>query len=47
MHALHRVLLDQSVREKLKVRGALQAQRFSWDDSVRRMLSVYHEVVQK
>jgi len=46
MHALHRVLLDQPVREKLKARGILQAQKFSWDDSVRRMLEVYHEVVQ-
>src|SRR5271169_2682487 len=47
MHALHRVLLDQAVRDKLKARGVLQAQHFSWDDSVRRMLQVYHEVVQK
>ena len=47
MHALHRVLLDQPVREKLKTRGALQAQKFSWDDSVRRMLEVYHEVVRR
>ena len=47
MHALHRVLLDQPVREKLKARGALQAQKFSWDESVRRMLAVYHEVVRK
>lgn len=47
MHALHRVLLDQPVREKLKARGVLQAQKFSWDDSVRRMLEVYHEVVQR
>ncbi len=46
MHALHRVLLDQPVREKLKARGIEQAQKFSWDDSVRRMLRVYHEVVQ-
>ncbi len=46
-HALHRVLLDQTVREKLKSRGVLQAQKFSWDESVRRMLAVYHEVVQK
>ena len=46
MHALHRVLLDQTVREKLKARGVLQAHRFSWDDSVRRMLKVYHDVVQ-
>jgi len=47
MHALHRVLLDQPVREKLKARGILQAQKFSWDDSVRRMLEVYHGVVQR
>lgn len=47
MHALHRVLLDQPVREKLKARGVLQAQKFSWDDSVRRMLEVYYEVVRK
>src|SRR5271166_5094608 len=46
-HALHRVLLDQGVREKLKSRGMLRAQKFSWDDSVRRMLAVYHEVVEK
>ncbi len=46
-HALHRVLLDQAVREKLKARGVLQAHKFSWDDSVRRMLEVYYEVVQK
>ena len=45
MHALHRVLCDRSVREKLKARGMLQAQQFSWDNSVRRMLEVYHEVV--
>ena len=46
-HALHRVLLDQTVREKLKSRGMLRVRKFSWDDSVRRMLAVYHEVVQK
>jgi glycosyltransferase involved in cell wall biosynthesis len=46
-HALQRVLLDQAVREKLKLRGVLQAQKFSWDAGVRRMLAVYHEVVHK
>jgi glycosyltransferase involved in cell wall biosynthesis len=45
MHALHKVLIDQGVREKLKSRGVLQAQRFSWENSVRRMLEVYGEVV--
>jgi glycosyltransferase involved in cell wall biosynthesis len=47
MHALHRVLLDPVVREKLKVRGIEQAQKFSWDDSVRQMLQVYREVAQR
>ncbi|MGA9564899.1 MAG: glycosyltransferase family 1 protein [Candidatus Korobacteraceae bacterium] len=45
MHALHRVLLDQGVREKLKARGLEQAQKFSWENSVRHMMQVYHEVV--
>src|SRR5208337_2737627 len=44
MHALHRVLLDQSVRDRLKARGILQAQKYSWDAGVRRMLEVYREV---
>jgi glycosyltransferase involved in cell wall biosynthesis len=44
--ALHRVLVDQNLREKLKSRGAEQAQKFSWEDSVGRMLNVYHEVAQ-
>src|SRR5271167_1824262 len=46
MKALHRVLLDQSVREKLKARGVEQAGKFSWDASVQRMLQVYREVAQ-
>jgi glycosyltransferase involved in cell wall biosynthesis len=45
MHALHRVLVDQAVREKLKARGVVQAQKFSWDESVRHMMQAYHEVV--
>ena len=44
MRALHRVLLDQSLREKLKQRGQEQSKRFSWDSSVRRILTVYEEV---
>jgi glycosyltransferase involved in cell wall biosynthesis len=47
MKALHRVLLDQSVRGKLKARGLEQASKFSWDASVRRMLEVYREVAQQ
>jgi len=42
--ALYRVLLDQNLREKLKARGVEQAQKFSWDESVGRMLKVYKEV---
>ena len=44
MRALHRVLLDQPLREKLKARGLQQAEKFSWDASVRRMLEIYREV---
>jgi len=44
MRALHRVLVDQALREKLKQRGYEQAQKFSWDASARQILSVYEEV---
>ena len=41
MHALHRVLLDQALRDLLKTRGFAQASKFTWDDSVRKILQVY------
>ncbi len=44
MRATHRVLVDQALREKLKVRGYERAKHFSWDDSARRILKVYREV---
>ena len=44
--ALYRVLVDQNLREKMKARGVEQARKFSWEDSVGRMLKVYHEVAQ-
>jgi len=44
MRALHRVLLDQSVRDRLKQRSYEQAKKFSWDASARRILQVYEEV---
>jgi len=44
MRALHRVLLDQPLRERLKQRGYEQAQRFSWEASVARLLEIYQEV---
>jgi glycosyltransferase involved in cell wall biosynthesis len=44
MKALHRVLVDQPLREKLKQRGYEQVKRFSWHESARRILAVYEEV---
>ena len=44
MRALHRVLLDQSIRDKIKQRGYEQGKKFSWDASARRILEVYAEV---
>jgi glycosyltransferase involved in cell wall biosynthesis len=43
--ALHRVLTDQALRDRLKDRGYEQAARFSWEISVRRILDVYRQVV--
>jgi glycosyltransferase involved in cell wall biosynthesis len=45
MRALHRVLLDQPLREKMKERSYRQAEKFSWDKSVRRILQVYQQVL--
>ena len=44
MRALHRVLLDQPLRDRLKERGYEQAKRFSWDAAAQQILRVYHEV---
>jgi len=44
MRAVHRVLVDQGLREKMKRRSLDQSQRFSWENSARRVLQVYHEV---
>ena len=44
MRGLHRVLLDQALREKLKQRGYEQVKKFSWDDSARKILKVYQQV---
>lgn len=46
MRALHRVLLDQALREKMKERSHRQAAKFSWEKSVRRIMEVYREVLQ-
>jgi glycosyltransferase involved in cell wall biosynthesis len=47
MHALHRVLVDQPLREVLKQRGYAQAKKFSWDASVSRILQVYEQAACK
>ena len=44
MRALHRVLLDQAVREKIRQRGYEQVRKFSWDSSAQRIFEVYREV---
>ena len=45
MRALHRVLLDQALRDRMKERGYQQAAKFSWETSVRRILEAYGQVV--
>jgi glycosyltransferase involved in cell wall biosynthesis len=44
MRALHRVLVDQSLRDRLKQRGYEQAARFSWETSARSLLDVYRQL---
>jgi glycosyltransferase involved in cell wall biosynthesis len=44
MRALHRVLTDNALRDRMKERSYQQAMRFSWEISVRRVLDVYREV---
>ena len=45
MRALHRVLLDQPLREKMKERSYRQAAKFSWEKSVLRIVDAYQEVL--
>jgi glycosyltransferase involved in cell wall biosynthesis len=44
MRALHRVLTDPSLRERMRERGYQQAAKFSWETSVRRILEVYRQI---
>jgi glycosyltransferase involved in cell wall biosynthesis len=44
MRALHRVLIDQPLREKMKQRGYEQVQKFSWDLAARQVLRIYKEI---
>jgi len=45
MRALHRVLMEQPLREKMKERSYRQVKKFSWEKSVRRIMDVYQEVL--
>ncbi|MFZ0862107.1 MAG: glycosyltransferase family 1 protein [Candidatus Sulfotelmatobacter sp.] len=47
MRALHRVLMDQSLRNRMKERGYQQAAKFSWETSVRRILEAYGQIVHR
>jgi glycosyltransferase involved in cell wall biosynthesis len=47
MRALHRVLMDQGLRERMKERGYKQVTKFSWENSVRRVLDVYGQVARR
>jgi glycosyltransferase involved in cell wall biosynthesis len=42
--ALQKALLDPALRGRMKERGYQQAQRFSWTNSVERILAIYREV---
>jgi glycosyltransferase involved in cell wall biosynthesis len=44
MWALHRSLVDQALREKIRLRGYEQAQKYSWDASAQQVLRVYEQV---
>jgi glycosyltransferase involved in cell wall biosynthesis len=46
MRALHRVLVDKPLRDRMKERGYQQAKKFSWEISVRRVLDVYRQIAQ-
>jgi glycosyltransferase involved in cell wall biosynthesis len=42
--SLQKALLDPALRARMKERGYQQAQRFSWTNSVERILAIYREV---
>jgi len=44
MRALHRTLMDQGLRDRMKERGYQQAAKFSWETSVRRILEAYGQI---
>jgi glycosyltransferase involved in cell wall biosynthesis len=44
MRALERVLIDQALREKMRLRGYEQVKKFSWKNSAEAILKAYGEV---
>ena len=38
--------MDQGLRERMKERGYKQVTKFSWENSVQRVLDVYRQVAQ-
>jgi glycosyltransferase involved in cell wall biosynthesis len=44
MRALHRVLVDKPLRDRMKERSYHQAGKFSWEKSVRQIMNVYAQV---
>src|SRR4029077_4516000 len=44
MRALERVLIDQSLREKMRQRGYEQVKKFSWKNSAEAILGAYEQV---
>jgi glycosyltransferase involved in cell wall biosynthesis len=47
MRALHRVLTDEALRERMQERGYRQVTKFSWEKSVRHLLDTYGEVAER
>jgi len=45
--AMFRVLTDQPLRDKMKIAGKAQAEKFSWETSVSRMIEVYEDIVRR
>jgi len=44
MRALERVLLDHSLREKMRQRGYEQVKKFSWENSAAALLAAYEQI---
>ena len=44
MRALHRVLVDHVLRDRMKERSYQQAGKFSWEKSVRRIVEAYRQI---